>query len=118
MATQALSSSQKADIARALSAVAVGGQNVLDGEPGARKYLVAKARDLLAVVEDPVESLLRHIWTQVRGSFHRRQARKRCLPDGTSPKLAKRIARACVSMRGLDGAGPGYSKILISDCEF
>jgi hypothetical protein len=61
------------DLARALEQVIVHGQKLLDNgdENGdARQRLVASARDLIFAAEDPVDSLLWHMWGEVCQSSH------------------------------------------------
>lgn len=60
-----MSELQKDAIAKVLGQVAAEGAEFLGGEPGSREKLVATARELIAVAETPVESLLWSIWTQV-----------------------------------------------------
>jgi hypothetical protein len=60
------STTQRDDIAQALSKVASQGQNYMSNEPGAREKLIASARELIAATESPIESLLWAIWAQVQ----------------------------------------------------
>lgn len=57
---------QKDGITKALSQVATAGSNFMNGDDEARAELVASARELVAVAETPVESLLWNIWALVR----------------------------------------------------
>ncbi|KAF1997422.1 S-adenosyl-L-methionine-dependent methyltransferase [Amniculicola lignicola CBS 123094] len=109
---------KKMNIAHSLSKVAIEGQRFLDGDENARKALVASARELVAVAEDPVESLLWNIWalptrnvaariavdlkifeTAVVDDGRPKTITDLAAPTGASPSLVKRIARICASMR-------------------
>ncbi|KAI1843046.1 hypothetical protein JX265_005174 [Neoarthrinium moseri] len=121
-----MSGFSKDNISQALSQVAAEGNDFLNGQPGSREKLIASARDLIAVAESPVESLLWSIWAQPTRTVAARIAvdlkifetavqddgrpktdYELAAPTGASPELVKRIARVCVSMRMLDEKGPG-----------
>ncbi|KAI1075527.1 S-adenosyl-L-methionine-dependent methyltransferase [Whalleya microplaca] len=120
------SSSQKDSIAQALNRIANDGPKFMNGDPGAREKLVESARELVAMAENPIETLLWNIWAQptrtvaariaidlkvfgtaVQDSGRPKTDVELAAPTGASPTLVKRIARACVSMRMLDEKGPG-----------
>lgn len=60
------SSSQREHIAEALSRVASAGSKFMNGDSSARETLIARARELVAATETPVETLLWTIWAMVR----------------------------------------------------
>ncbi|KAI0154587.1 S-adenosyl-L-methionine-dependent methyltransferase [Xylariaceae sp. FL1272] len=118
--------SPKDRLAQTLNQVAKEGAHLMNGEPGSRQKLIASARELVALAETPVESLLWSIWAQPTRTVAARIAvdlkifetavqeggrpksdAELAAPTGASPTLVKRIARMCVSMRMLDEEGPG-----------
>jgi hypothetical protein len=54
-------------VAQVLKQIASEGQRFLQGDEGARQNLVAKARELIFAAEDPMDTLLWHVWLEVRG---------------------------------------------------
>ncbi|CAJ2503043.1 Uu.00g104370.m01.CDS01 [Anthostomella pinea] len=118
--------SRKGRLVHALSQVTKDGSDFTNGQDGAREKLIASARELVALAETPVESLLWNIWSQptrtvaariavdlkffktaVREGGRPKTDAELAAPTGASPTLVKRIARTCVSMRMLDEKGPG-----------
>lgn len=60
-----MSTFSKDRVAEVLNQVTANGTGFLNDDPGSRKKLLASARELIAVAESPVESLLWSIWAQV-----------------------------------------------------
>ena len=56
---------QKDEVAQLLDQIAAEGQGFLSGENGAREKLVASARALIFAAEEPMDTLLWHIWLEV-----------------------------------------------------
>lgn len=65
-----VTTTQKDNIAQALSQVAAEGSKFMNGDDEARERLVTCARELVAMAETPVESLLWNIWALVRGLLY------------------------------------------------
>lgn len=60
-----MSTFSKDRVAEVLNQITANGTEFLNDDPGAREKLLASARELIAVAESPVESLLWNIWAQV-----------------------------------------------------
>jgi hypothetical protein len=61
-------STQETDtVAQLLERIATEGQKFVQGDHGARQNLVARARELIFAAEDPMDTLLWHVWLEVRG---------------------------------------------------
>lgn len=54
------------EVALAVAQVVAEGQRFSKGEDGARERLVASARSLIFAAEDPLDTLLWHVWGEVR----------------------------------------------------
>lgn len=65
-----VTANQKDSIALALSQVAAEGSKFMNGDNDARERLVTSARELVAMAETPVESLLWNIWALVRAPLY------------------------------------------------
>lgn len=60
-----MSTFSKDRVAEVLTQINFNGTQFLNDDPGSREKLLASARELIAVAESPVESLLWSIWAQV-----------------------------------------------------
>lgn len=54
------------EVTSALAQIAAEGERFSRGEDGARERLVASARDLIFAAEEPLDTLLWHMWGEVR----------------------------------------------------
>lgn len=54
-------------VAQLLEQIATEGQKFVQGDDAARQNLVARARELVFAAEDPMDTLLWHVWLEVCG---------------------------------------------------
>ncbi|KAF2654853.1 S-adenosyl-L-methionine-dependent methyltransferase [Lophiostoma macrostomum CBS 122681] len=113
-------------IAKALKQVSAHGTDLIDGDSAAREKLIASARELVAVAETPVETLLWNIWapptrsvalriavdlkvfeTAVQDDGRPKSDAEFATPTAASPILVKRITRVCASMHMLEEKSSG-----------
>lgn len=60
-----MSNQESNTVARLLEQIATEGQKFLQGDGRAKRHLVARARELIFAAEEPMDTLLWHIWLEV-----------------------------------------------------